>query len=127
MAGRYLRPMLMWCERSSKIIRRSSWVNSHQATDFLIGMSAALVPLGRPKSGWRATKADPVHWWGGVITIEDPQSRDRGQSGTYESRDALDPPLSSRATYEAVDEGSHSVHFLCLIISRIIVNREVAR
>src|SRR5713226_9432594 len=74
-----------------------------------------------------AEKPDTVRWWGGVITIEDGQSRDRGQSGTCGSRDALDPPLSSRATDEAVDEGSHSVHFLFLIISRIIVNREVAR
>src|SRR6266446_6359952 len=74
-----------------------------------------------------AEKPDTVRWWGGVITIEDRQSWDRGQSGTCGSRDALDPPLSSRATYEAVDEGSHSVHFLCLIFSRIIANRGVSR
>src|SRR6266851_788606 len=74
-----------------------------------------------------AEKPDTVCWWGGVRTIEDGQARDRGQSGTCERRDALDPPLSSRATDEALDEGSHSVPFLCLIISRIIANRKVAR
>src|SRR6266568_4966502 len=74
-----------------------------------------------------AQKPDTVRWWGGVITIEDRQALDRGQSGTCESRDALDPPLSCRATYEAVDEGSHSIPFLCLSTSLIIANRGVSR
>lgn len=37
--------------------RRSSWGRSHQASDFLIGISAARVDPGRPSGSWRETRA----------------------------------------------------------------------
>ena len=43
--------LAMWCDLSSKIRRRSSWVRSHHAADFLIGISAAQRRLGPAEPG----------------------------------------------------------------------------
>ena len=51
MRGRNGMLSAMWCERCSKIARRSSWGSAHQAGDFRIGISAAIVASGRPSGG----------------------------------------------------------------------------
>ena len=45
----------MCADVSSKIARRSSCVSAHHAADFRIGISAAAVASGRPRSGCTAT------------------------------------------------------------------------
>ena len=46
----------MWRERCSKIARRSSCGIAHQAGDFRIGISAAIVASGRPSGGDTASR-----------------------------------------------------------------------
>ena len=46
---------------SSKIARRSSCERAHHASDFLIGISAALVASGRPRLGERAASSSCSH------------------------------------------------------------------
>jgi len=54
---RYRRPVAMCRDRSSKIARRSSCGSVHQASDFRIGISAALVASGRPRRVERAASS----------------------------------------------------------------------
>jgi hypothetical protein len=46
-------PIEMRREYSAQIIRRSSWASRHGSPDFRIGISAARVASGRPRSSWR--------------------------------------------------------------------------
>ena len=48
-AGKYLSPIKMCCDCSSKTLRRSSCVSSHQAAFFRSGINAAQVASGRAK------------------------------------------------------------------------------
>jgi hypothetical protein len=56
-AGRYFRPVAICPDRSSRIARRSSWDSAHHSSDFLIGISAALLASGRPRLGEAAVSS----------------------------------------------------------------------
>ncbi len=115
----------MWCDRSSKISRRSSWGSAHHADDFEIGINAARVASGRPRSGGEVVVLDasdvplvagctpqdprrPGEGAGGGRALHDTHTLDALKRGPRHRVEPLDAPRSLGTTDEGAYDGSHA-------------------
>ena len=79
----------MWRDLSSNICRRSSWVSSHHAADFRIGISAAQVASGRPSPACSSASRVLLGALGIAQMADDPGQPPRGLRRQQRQGDGL--------------------------------------